>query len=139
MIINLHLENVDTHFQELPAHYLPNHEVCLLYMYVKLRKPTSHGLVTVASSLVDKSAINLQQELTSFYNYSYYDTASDRIVYQPTHPKWYKLQCEHIGDSFIEIITEKPLEPENNSNDKKIEKIYLQLAFQKICRDSTRQ
>ena len=135
MIVNMHLNNIDTTFRDVTDDFLPNHEVCLMYMHVKLRKPISHGLVTLASSLVDRSSTNPKQELASFYNYSFYDLSSDRIVYQPTHLKWYKLQCQHIGDAVFELLTEKPLETENNQT--KIEKIYVQLAFRKICKDST--
>ena len=133
MIVNIHLSEVDTRFNALPDEYLPNHEICLMYMYVKLKQPIDHGLVTLTSSLVDKSTTNPKQELASFYNFSFYDLVSDRLVYQPTHLKWYKLQCHSIGDSVFELHTEKQQQNE------KIEKIYIQLGFRKICRDSTRQ
>lgn len=133
MIVNIHLTDVDTVFRNIPDEYLPNHEVCLMYLYAKLQTPISHGLVTLASSLVDKSSINPKQQLASFYNYSFYDLSSDRIIYQPTQFTWYKLQCEHIGDAVFKLLTEKPLE------NQKIEKIHIQLAFRKICKGSIRQ
>ena len=140
MIVNIHLNNVDTIFRSLPDDFLPNHEVCLKYLYVKLRKPIDHGLVTLATSLIDKSSINPKQELVSFYNSSFYDLASDRLVCQPTQLTWYKLQCEHIGDAVFELLTEKQQEIEEiETTGKTIEKIYIQLAFRKICKDSTRQ
>ena len=108
-----------------------------MFMYVKLSEPIEHGLVTLTTSLIDKSSINPKQALASYYNYSFYDLLSDRLIYQPTQLTWYKLQSEHIGDAVFELLTEKQQETEETG--KKIEKIYIQLAFRKICRDSTRQ
>ena len=129
MKITVHLNRPDWKFQGLPDIYLPNHEVCLCYMYVKLSQSIENSFVTLASTLVDRSPCNETQELASFYNDAY---AADSIIYKPTHLSWYKLQCQHLSESFFELQLEKP------HKNLKIEKLYLQLEARKICKVSAR-
>ena len=140
MIVNLHQENLDLIFGGLPEVKLEDHEVCVSYIYAKLTKPIKYGLVTLSSTLVDKDPKNPKQELASFFTCSWFDTSDYIISYQPTQLVWYKMQCRHIGDSFFQLHLEEQPETENikNREKTKIEKIYIQLQFRKICKDSVR-
>ena len=130
MKINLHLDKPDWKFQNLPDVYLPNHEICLCYMYVQLSEDIPNSFVTLSSTLVDRSPCNEMQELASFFNDAY---AAKSIIYKPTQFSWYKLQCHQLAESFFELQLEK--QPKNL----KIEKIYLQLEVRKVCKVSARQ
>ena len=130
MKINLHLNNPDWTFQNLPDLYLPDYEVCLCYMYVRLSREVENGLVTLSSTLVDLNSCNEMQELATFYNESY-DPKS--IIFKPTQFSWYKLQCSRLSESFFKLFIER------QHKNTKIEKLYLQLEFRRVCKVSAQR
>lgn len=140
MIINIHQTDSELTFGDIPDLYLKNHEVCVSYMYAKLNQPLDNGLVTLSSTMVDRSATNPKQELLSFYNFSLFDIAYDKLAFQPTQLVWYKMQCRHIGDSVFTLHLEKPPKIGIFAQEKyKLAEIYIQLQFREICKDSARQ
>ena len=130
MKINLHLDNPDWTFQGLPDIFLPNHEICLCYLYVKVSKAVGNCLVTLSSTLVDRNPSNENQELVTFFNESYFEKS---IIFKPTQFSWYKLQCQRLVESFFELRLETP------HKNVKIEKLYIQLEARKICKASVQQ
>ena len=137
MIVNIHQKNSDLVFGDVPDLYFSNHEVCVSYIFAKLNQPLENGLITLSSTMVDKSSTNPKQELVSFYNSSFFDIAYDRIAFQPTQLVWYKLQCQHIGDSVFQLQLEKPQQTGIFGKQKYLlEEVYIQLRFREVCKDS---
>ena len=140
MIVNIHQKNSNLVFGNVPDLFFQNHEVCVMNIFAKLNQPLENGLVTLTSTMVDKSSTNPKQELVSFYNSSFFDITYDRISYQPTHLVWYKLQCQYVGDSVFELQLEKPHKTGVFGREKySLDEIYIQLQFREICKDSARQ
>ena len=132
MIVDLFRENMFTgKVANLPELYCPDHEVCVSYMYIKLKDVLPDTFVTLLSTMVDKCSINPRQHLVSYYNYSY-NMESEALVYQPTQFAWYKILSPRISDSFLE------LQLENKYKNTKIEKLYIQLKIRPACKDSAR-
>ena len=127
MKICLHLHKPDWTFGGLPDLYLPDHEVALTYIYVRLEQPIEDGLVTLSSTSIDCNPSYQQQELISFHNQSY---SGITFSFQPTHLSWYNLLCRRISESVFKLQLEKQPDFE------KIEKIYIQLDVRKRCKGS---
>ena len=125
MILNIYRENITSEFGSLPELYLPNHSVAVVSFFVELETTFADDFIIISSSLVDKSRINPNQELLSFFSLTYYGE-SRFIYFKPTHLIWYKLQTATISDSFIRI--------EKLAN-RKIKKLQLQLKIEELCTD----
>ena len=130
MKINLHLNKPDWTFKNLPDLYLPDHEICLCYLYAEVSEPIEGNLVTLSSTLVDRNSCNEMQALATFFNESYFPKS---IIFKPTHFSWYKMQCYRIAESVFDLQLEK------QHKNLKIEKLYLQLEVRKLCKASARQ
>lgn len=118
MIINQTKTNPETEFKLLPIHYFPNHFVSVSSIYVKLDQPISNTLVSLRSTLVDRSPVNYKQEIFSFVQ-----NESSLILFQtPTRLVHYKIQVFNIEDAVFKLAFDPPQQV-------KIEKIKLQLEI----------
>ena len=118
MIINKTVINPDSEFKLLPIHHCPNFNVSVSSIFVKLDKPISQTLVSLQTTLVDRSPDNTKQEIFSFYQ----NESSSHLFITPTRLIEYKIQVFNIEDSLFKLAFDPP-------NKVKVEKIKLQLII----------
>ena len=118
MIINLkgQVKNDDIIFEECPVYFENNQFVHVNEMFIKWKKPCKNVYGFIESSLIDRSPVNLDQQLLFFHQRK----ESNYMYYTPTHPAKYKIQCSALHSSLFKL---------HLSAQEKIEKIYLQLEI----------
>lgn len=99
--------------------------VSVVDCYIQTDKDTVNNLVTLSTSIVDKSSANPNQEI-----YKFMRTKKGKIMFdKPTHPEKYKMQCFSLSES---VFTLSIFEPVKNT------KIRLRLEFSKCPTDSAK-
>ena len=118
MIINLkgQVKNDDIIFEECPVYFENNQFVHVNEMFIKWKKPCKNVYGFIESSLIDRSPVNLDQQLLFFHQRK----ESNYMYYTPTHLAKYKIQCSALHSSLFKL---------HLSVQEKIEKIYLQLEI----------
>ena len=121
MIINLTgtVKNNEIIFEDCPVYFDNNQYVHVNELYIKWLKPCKNVVGYIESSLIDRSPVNLCQQLLFFQQRK----ESDYLFYTPTHLSKYKIQCSALHSSLFKIHL---LEQEKKE---KIEKIYIQLEI----------
>ena len=121
MLINLWSEPDDGTFKfDLPALYFrPRQLVCVTKFYIIWKEKSKPPLLSLTSTLVDKSPINPNQQLICFGQ----EKSSNYIYVTPTLKEYYKIQCLDFQASQFDLIN---LLKEDLP---KIDKIYLQLEI----------
>ena len=121
MIINLNgkVKNNEIIFEDCPVYFDNNQYVHVNELYIKWLKPCKNVVGYIESSLIDRSPVNLSQQLLFFQQRK----ESDYLFYTPTHLSKYKIQCSALHSSLFKIHL---LEQEKKE---KIEKIYIQLEI----------
>ena len=118
MIINLNgtVKNNEIVFEDCPVYFENNQYVHVNELFILWKNPVKNVVGYIESSLIDRSPINLNQQLLFFHQRK----ESNYIFYTPTHLSKYKIQCSTLHSSLFKIHL---LESE------KIEKIYIQLEI----------
>ena len=118
MIINLNgiVKNNEIVFDECPVYFDNNKYVHVNELFILWKNPVKNVVGYIESSLIDRSPVNLNQQLFFFHQRK----ESNYIFYTPTHIAKYKIQCSALHSSLFKIHL---LEQE------KIEKIYIQLEI----------
>ena len=118
MIINPkgQVKNDDIIFEECPVYFENNQFVHVNEMFIKWKKPCKNVYGFIESSLIDRSPVNLDQQLLFFHQRK----ESNYMYYTPTHLAKYKIQCSALHSSLFKL---------HLSAQEKIEKIYLQLEI----------
>ena len=118
MIINLkgQVKNDDIIFEECPVYFENNQFVHVNEIFIKWKKPCKNVYGFIESSLIDRSPVNLDQQLLFFHQRK----ESNYMYYTPTHLAKYKIQCSALHSSLFKL---------HLSVQEKIEKIYLQLEI----------
>ena len=118
MIINLNgtVTNNEIVFEECPVYFENNQYVHVNELFILWKNPVKNVVGYIESSLIDRSPVNLNQQLLFFQQRK----ESNYIFYTPTHLSKYKIQCSTLHSSLFKIHL---LETE------KIEKIYIQLEI----------
>ena len=117
MIINLNgkVKNNEIVF-DCPVYFGNNQFVHVNELLIKWENPCKNVIGYIESSLIDRSPVNLNQQLLFFHQRK----ESNYLFYTPTHIAKYKIQCSALHSSLFKIHL---LEQE------KIEKIYIQLEI----------
>lgn len=118
MIINLEGKVVkdDIIFNECPVYFSQNQLVHVNELFIKFKRKCENLHGYIESSLIDRSTVNLKQQLLFFYK----KEESNYLYYSPTHLAKYKIQCSSLISSVFKL---------HLSEQEKIEKIYLQLEI----------
>ena len=118
MIINLNgiVKNDNIVFEECPVYFSGDQNVHVKELFVKWKKPVKNVYGYIESSLIDRSTVNLHQQLLFFQQRK----ESNYMYYTPTHISEYKIQCSSLQSSVFKF---------HSSEKEKIEKIYLQLEI----------
>ena len=118
MIINLNgkVINNDIIFEQCPVYFDHNQQVHANELYIEWEKPCKNIHGYIETSLIDRSTVNLKQQLLFFHQRK----ESNYIYYTPTHLAKYKIQCSSLLSSVFKL---------HLSKQEKIEKIYLQLEI----------
>ena len=118
MIINLNgkVINNDIVFDECPVYFDHNQQVHVNELYIEWEKPCKNIHGYIETSLIDRSTVNLKQQLLFFHQRK----ESNYIYYTPTHQAKYKIQCSSLLSSVFKL---------HLSKQEKIEKIYLQIEI----------
>ena len=112
MIINLECSNVNVKKNEekyldfeIPMMKLPDNSfVHIVEIIIKRKEKVENILGHITSSLIDRSVVNQNQTLLSFYH----NTESDIMFYSPTHIQKYKIQRYQLDSSDFKIqLSEK--------------------------------
>ena len=121
MIIHLNgtVKNNEIIFEDCPVYFDNNQCVHVNELYIKWEKPCKNVVGYIESTLIDRSPVNLNQQLLFFQQRK----ESDYLFYTPTHLSKYKIQCSALHSSLFKIHL---LEQEKKE---KIEKIYIQLEI----------
>ena len=122
MIINLHgsvNEKNEIIFDSTQVYFDSKSYVAVTELFIQFSKKIREINGYVATSLIDRSPVNLKQEII-FWN----QRENSRTVHvTPTHLAAYKIQCTSLQASVFEIHVSELDESA------KIEKIYLQLKI----------
>ena len=134
MLINLHgkVSNDNTIKFDLPCVYLQSETyICATELCITFSKKVDSVTGNIFTSLVDKSALNPNQDLIFFTQ-----REKSRILYfSPTHLSEYKIQGNCLTSSeFILYLNYTDNIRENLKAT--VEDIYLQLSIK--CKDSAR-
>ena len=118
MIINLEGKVIknDIIFDECPVYFNHNQFVHVNELFIQFEKPCKELYGYIESSLIDRSTVNLKQQLLFFQQ----KEESSYIYYSPTQIAKYKIQCQSILSSVFKL---------HLCRQEKIEKIYLQLEI----------
>ena len=93
--------------------------------YIQTDKETVNNLVTLSTSIVDKSSANPNQEIFKFVK-----TKKSKVLYdKPTHSERYKMQCFSLSESVFTLTLFQPV---------KSIKVRLRLEFSKCPTDSVK-
>ena len=97
--------------------------VSVVDCYIQTDKESVNNLVTLGTSIVDKSSANPSQEI-----YKFVKTKKSKVLYdKPTHAERYKMQCFSLNESVFTLSLFHPV---------KSIKIRLRLEFSKCHTDS---
>ena len=121
MIINLRgqvLSNGVIDFDSTPVYFDSPSYVAVTKVWIRFKSKQKEISTSITSSLIGKSPVNPKQELIFFHHRE----NSRTFEYTPTHLVSYKLQCHALHFSVFEIDC-----LDENENQPKIEKVYLQL------------
>ena len=118
MIINLNgiVKNNEIVFDECPVYFDNNQYVHVNELFILWKNPVKNVAGYIESSLIDRSPVNLNQQLLFFHQRK----ESNYIYYSPTHLSKYKIQCTSLHESLFHI---------HLSENQEIEKIYLQIEI----------
>ena len=119
MLINLWSDSPDGKFNlDLPSLYFrPQQLISVTKLYIIWKEKCKPPMLTLTSTVIDKSPINPMQQLICFGQ----EKSSNYIYITPTHKEYYKIQCMEFQASQFNLVN---LVKEDLP---KIEKIYLQL------------
>ena len=118
MIINLvgTVDDTKIDFELTPVYFEKNQYVHVNEIAIQWKHPQSHIYGTISSTLVDLSALNMDQQILFFHQHQ----ESKYLYYAPTHHSKYIIQCSSLQASVFNITL---------SEEHEIEKIYLQLEI----------
>ena len=122
MIINLHGKvnrKNEIIFDSTQIYFNSPAFVAVTELFIQFSKKIRETNGYLSTSLIDRSPINLNQEIV-FWN----QRENSRTIHvTPTHLAQYKIQCSSLQASVFEIHLSEPDESV------KIEKVYLQLKI----------
>ena len=118
MIINLEgkVDRDDIIFNECPVYFSQHQLVHVNEIFILFDKPCKQIHGYIESSLIDRSTVNLKQQLLFFHQ----KEESSYLYFSPTQIAKYKIQCQSLLSSVFKL---------HLCRSEKIEKIYLQLEI----------
>ena len=128
MIINLLGEadaSGEINFDLTPVFFGNQQKVAVNELFVLYSKKVSDVIGVLTSTLIDRSPLNLNQQLLLFYQ----EKKSRSIFYTPTHKAKYKIQNSSLQSSVFTLKLYKADEVNERITNLEIEKIYLQLEI----------
>ena len=109
-------ENGNITFEKIPAvYFVDSQTVAVSEIAIKWTNPVHTQFGTLSSTLIDRSPINIEQQLV----YIYQNEESNFTHIATRHLAHYKIQCLSLQSSVFKLHLSKSV---------KIEKIYIQLA-----------
>ena len=128
MIINL-LGEADSsgeiNFNLTPVYFGNHQTVAVNEIFVLFNKKVSDVICVLTSTLIDRSPVNLNQQLLLFYQ----EKKSRCNFFTPTHKAKYKIQNSSLQSSVFTLKLYKADEINERITNLEIEKIYLQLEI----------
>ena len=126
MIINLHGKagaNGEITFNLTPVYFGVNQCVTVNEVFILYSKKLSDVAGVLTSTLIDRSPVNLNQQLLFFYQ----ENKCRSFYYSPTQKSKYKIQNSSLQSSVFNLQLYKADEKKEKISNVEIEKIYLQL------------
>ena len=128
MIINLLGEagtGGEINFDLTPIYFGNHQSVAVNELFVLYNKKVSDVICVLTSTLIDRSPVNLNQQLLLFYQ----EKKSRCYFYTPTHKAKYKIQNSSLQSSVFTLKLYKADEVNERITNIEIEKVYLQLEI----------
>ena len=128
MIINLVGEagpGGEINFDLTPVYFGINQSVAVNELFVLYNKKVSDITGVLTSTLIDRSPVNMDQQLLFFYQ----ERKSRCHFYTPTHKAKYKIQNSSLQSSVFNLQLYKADEKREKITNVAIEKVYLQLEI----------
>ena len=126
MIINLY-GKADSYgeitFNLTPVYFGANQCVTVNEVFILYSKKLSDVVGVLTSTLIDRSPVNLDQQLLFFYQ----ENKCRSFYYTPTQKSKYKIQNSSLQSSVFNLHLYKADEKKEKITNVEIEKIYLQL------------